>query len=101
MIATRITRNLLAPVVNLNGSDGNELALAYHRVAMALSEANAAMGKAMPHGRDYQTLNPKDFGGQDPAILARAAFNERRQVLLEMEREFEEMALFINQQGGR
>lgn len=93
---TRITRNLLMPVVNLNGMGAVELAGLYLDVSSALRLANKAMGEAMPHGRDYQTMPL--INGQEPAVLARAAVNERRQVLLELEREYEEMALAIHRQ---
>jgi hypothetical protein len=43
------------PQINLNGSDGMDLASQYQDAANAIEHAINLMGR-IPHGRDYQTL---------------------------------------------
>ena len=43
------------PNINLNGSDGLDLAVQYHKAAEALVTACSIMGR-IAHGRDYQGL---------------------------------------------
>jgi hypothetical protein len=81
--------DLVAPIVNINGSTRAELFEQVRLVCEALTDAGEAMGKAMPHGRDYQV---------DPSkgLEARQAFLERRRALMTMKEEFEALALAID-----
>jgi hypothetical protein len=53
----RLGPTLTFPQLNLNGTSSNELLAQYHDAIVALELACAAVRKAWPHGRDYQTLD--------------------------------------------
>ena len=54
-----MTKPLIQPLVNLNGTTRRALCEQQHEVLRALDDVIEAMSKAMPHGRDYQPDPPK------------------------------------------
>ena len=46
----------MRPQVNINGSSAESLIVASSDVLVALRALGIAMGHAVPHGRDYQTV---------------------------------------------
>jgi hypothetical protein len=50
----------IAPTININGTDGDELYIRYHELYQKTKELIDMMAKARPHGRDYQ-LKPETF----------------------------------------
>ena len=85
--------DLVPQKVNLNGSSKRYLIDDYCNVMTALRNLDAAMGKANPHGRDYQThSNP------DASIEARRAWGFRRVLIGEMLKEIEHCAMMVDQQ---
>jgi hypothetical protein len=49
------------PVVNLNGTELEQLLQQHWNVLKAARELGNALGMAAPHGRDYQTTHPKSL----------------------------------------
>lgn len=83
------------PVVNLNGTPREVLVEQLLSVMRALDAASAAIGAAMPNGRDFQTL--PDHG--EVTARARAAFRERLAAIHRMQDEFEALAMQIADQA--
>lgn len=83
---------LVTPTINLNGSSKPDLVGQLMNVLHALYEAEHAICQAMPHGRDYQTMDP------GLCTTAREAFAERARALHVMHGEFEALAIAINAQ---
>jgi hypothetical protein len=88
---------LVTPIININGTDGITLFQQVDAICSAFHDLRLAMGKAMPHGRDYQTLTPGS------GHLAREAYSERAVVLEEMEKGYlkvrEELFLQLSVRG--
>ena len=57
--------DIIAPVLNMNGSDGNVLCKQLRDAGMAVREAIDATQEITVHGRDFQT--------QDPDLYRKAA----------------------------
>ena len=62
----------VCPIVNLNGSNPQDLCDLYVRAMEAVAAAAEAVSQAYPHGRDYQ-LNP-------PGDLARATTEHQQRI---------------------
>jgi hypothetical protein len=86
-------RDLVVPLVNINGSSAQSLVDDMIAVINALRDAEKALAIAMPHGRDY-----RDF---DDWRLARDAWHDRRNAIAAMMSELEEYAYAIAQQDTR
>jgi hypothetical protein len=52
----RDTSHLIAPTLNINGSNGKTLLSQHRAAAKALREAIIAVHAIWPHGRDFQTV---------------------------------------------
>lgn len=52
---------MLLPVINLNGTERDDLLKDYMAARKALQCAVAALSAASPHGRDYQTMPAGSF----------------------------------------
>ena len=63
---------MIFPQVNMNGTDGADLALAYNDAANKMYDAIKAM-RAPFHGRDYQTLPVGTFELANKEMMARVA----------------------------
>lgn len=57
----KATADRLTPTINLNGTSGEALARQYSEVAAAAMRLVEALGRAAPHGRDWQTRPDVDF----------------------------------------
>ena len=79
---------LVKPRVNLNGDRREELINQLAHAMIHIRGAEAAMAKAQPHGRNYQTM--PDL--QQSLREATRAWNERRKFLELLAREIEAMA---------
>jgi len=86
-------RDLVNPLVNINGSTAQSLVDDILEVIHNLRAAEKALAVATPHGRDY-----KDF---DDWRLARDAWHDRRNAIAAMMSELEEYAYAIAQQDTR
>jgi hypothetical protein len=75
----KIETELVPQKVNLNGTSKNALIADYLAVIRAITKLQDAMGRATPHGRDYQTHSDLYALGK-----ARKAWNERRLWLEEL-----------------
>jgi hypothetical protein len=80
---------LALPVVNLNGSSREALVEQRLDIQRALIETLAALQRAWPHGRDYQTV------GRDRLVRADAVFQARRDALVALLDEIEAEAAAI------
>lgn len=49
------------PQINLNGTDGGDLADEYMRAINAVTDAIQTVQAVTVHGRDYQTLGPEAY----------------------------------------
>jgi len=87
--------HLVTPTVNLNGSSKSDLVGQVLNIMRTLEDAQQAICHAMPHGRDFQTMDV------ETCRAAREAFCERAKALQAMWAEFGELAIAINAQGGR
>lgn len=79
---------LIAPRINLNGTENTELLQGWSQAYKALLHAAQAVGKTMPHGRDFQTCD-------DPAVeyrYARAQHLARMETLEALAKEFADLA---------
>jgi len=85
--------NLVTPTIHSNGTDGNELLSSVQAITASLSHVQDAMRAAMPNGRDYYPQ------GSEAASEARTAFVERRTIIWEMLKEFEDLELAIYAQN--
>jgi|SRR6185295_15689211 len=73
---------LIPPTVNLNGTSGLDLFKQADDVCAALHDLRLAMGRAMPHGRDYQTSD------MHACYKAREAHIERAVILDQIEKDY-------------
>jgi hypothetical protein len=80
-----------APILNLNGTDGQELFDANRKVVHMLDEAVAALQQTAPHGRDY-IGHPEEFA------RAREEHWHRLNTLRGMVHELDILAFRIHQQ---
>ena len=87
--------HLVTPTVNLNGSSKHDLVGQMLTIMRALEDAEHAICHAMPHGRDFQTMDAESYRA------AREAFCERARAVHAMCAEFGELAIAINAQDGR
>lgn len=87
-------RPLIEPRVNLNGTSKESLVSQYTKVMRKLDDTLGLMGEAMPHGRDFQTMNNPEFHAEK----AREAWRERMQLIRELRNEIEKLAISINNQ---
>lgn len=87
-------RPLIEPRVNLNGTSKDELVRQYTKVMRKLSDTLGLMGEAMPHGRDFQTMNNPEFHAEQ----ARKAWRERMTIIRELRDEIAYFAISINDQ---
>lgn len=78
-------KSMQKPQINLNGSDGMDLARQYHEAALALENAMRLMSPLV-HGRDWQTLPESSF------ILARKEMADAIKVLDGVRADLEEVA---------
>ena len=74
------------PVINMNGSNGQELLDQIMAAVNAVRAARVAVGKTIPHGRDYQTLDVNAYSA------ARDEHWTRCHTLGNLERELTELA---------
>lgn len=88
-------KNLVAPCINLNGSDATDLLRGYLEIDKAFDNLASLICNAMPHGRDYQN-SPVD--GENGVYKARDAFIKRVDTLHQMRKEFHAVALKIAEQ---
>jgi predicted AlkP superfamily pyrophosphatase or phosphodiesterase len=54
--------NVVAPVININGTSERELLNQLQNASRAILEAYHALQEAAPHGRDYQTAPVGTYG---------------------------------------
>lgn len=73
------------PQINLNGSNGMDLALQYNEACAALEKAITLMNAPL-HGRDYQTLPPEAFA------TARQEMTERTKAMIAIYNDLMEIA---------
>ena len=73
------------PQINLNGSDGDELAIQYHEAAQAIEKAMRLMSPLV-HGRDWQTLPESAF------VQARQEMSDAIKLLDGVRTDLEEVA---------
>jgi|GEM_PF-2027268 len=85
-------KNLVTPIININGTSGLELLSQTRSIMSALSETKMAIRNAMPNGRDFYTQ------GSDVLTNARTAFYERLETIEDMRKDFEALAISINKQ---
>ena len=86
-------KTLTKPTVNLNGTNGHDLAMQYQTAHAAVGDAIKAMQQAMPHGRDYQTAGLNAFQ------LARDEHWDRMRALQAVEVELAEIWEDITRQN--
>jgi hypothetical protein len=85
---------ITAPVVNLNGTDWNDLLEQHMAVVSGLTAAINAMQRAEPHGRDYPI--------EGTYTLARAQFAARHGALSTLLRDYTRLSVAIaNQERKR
>lgn len=82
---------LIVPQVNINGTSAEALVDQQRIVLHNLDHLLHSMGEAMPHGRDWQTVE----GGEKLADICRAAWLQRRMMLEILRREIETYAIAI------
>lgn len=82
------------PQINLNGSDGLELAFQYQNAANAVKEAIRVMSPIV-HGRDYQTLPDGSYERAREEMIARIG------VMLTVKDQLEYLALFCAKGSGK
>jgi hypothetical protein len=75
------------PQINLNGTDGMDLALAYNQAYVALEKAITLMNIPF-HGRDYQTLPPEAYQ------TARREMTERTKAMIAVANDLREIATY-------
>jgi len=84
--------------VNLNGSSAASLVALWCEVEHKANELSEALGKACPHGRDYQTIGDTD----GDAYTRDRAMYETMQIFVRNVREYaENSAIYIDEQGAR
>jgi DNA repair ATPase RecN len=81
---------LILPQLSLNGTARQQLINQQCNVMEALDQLQRAMAEAYPNGRDYQH-HPKQYKE------ARAAWEERQQLIHDMHREIETHAVAIQE----
>jgi hypothetical protein len=72
------------PEINLNGTDGMDLAQAYNQAYVALERAITLMNAPL-HGRDYQTLPPEAYQ------TARREMTERTKAMITVANDLREI----------
>jgi hypothetical protein len=82
---------VVAPIVNLNGSDADVLSKALEVAYRALRKAADALSECAPHGRDYQMNPPQDYP------LARAQHDARQESVRQIMKDL----MAINEQIDR
>jgi len=87
------TPSLIPPIVNLNGSSRADLIEQYLAVGRVAYNLREAMSACVPHGRDYP-MSPVDAG------LAREAHFEFYRIILELEKQYIEVALDLDLMKG-
>lgn len=85
-----ITKPLILPQINLNGTARAALVEQQVAVLRAFEDLREAMAEAAPNGRDYQH-RPTEYGP------AREAWMERLQMIVAMRQEIEQHALAIQE----
>ena len=86
---------LVTPTIHSNGTDGNELLFQVQQIITSLSHVQDAIRAVMPNGRDYYPQGP------EAASEARTAFMERRIIIWEMLKEFEDLEYEMRLEGVR
>ncbi len=76
---TSLDSRTIRPCVNLNGSSGEELVEQVSNQYHALIKLQEALGRACPHGRDYQGADAGRY------TEARAEYDRRRALLRDLE----------------
>ncbi len=74
---------MILPIVNINGTERDDLLKDYMAARKALQLAVEALGAASPHGRDYQTMPQGSFYAAQPEPADRIV--KVRSVLAEIE----------------
>lgn len=87
-----MNESVIFPMVCLNGSSKKNLVDGYRNAITALDAAIAAMCDIMPHGRDYQTMEP------GKAQEATKQHRKRIAALVDICAEIEFIALEVNSQ---
>jgi hypothetical protein len=89
---------LIIPTVNLNGTSVEDLVRQQLHVVLALGKALEEMGKAMPHGRDYQSGYVINDAGSSisKAEGAREAWRERMKLVHDLMEEVSKHAFHIH-----
>jgi hypothetical protein len=88
----RDTSHVIAPTLNLNGSDGHALFVQHRDAIDALRAATKAVHECWPHGRDFQTVADGVYS------VARKQAHERCIKLEEVLVDLEAIALKILEQ---
>lgn len=88
----KIANNLIAPTVNLNGSNADRLIEDYIEVMNAIRLAEDLLAGIAPHGRDYQTVPVQEYP------LAREQHRRRMVFLASVRADLELIALAVQEQ---
>lgn len=87
-IKTRDGKELVVPVVHLNGTDKGDLLRHLDQTYRAITDVFRALEGAAPHGRDYYPQGPEAFE------VARAQHEARAKKLIEV---MDEIALLAHE----
>jgi hypothetical protein len=86
------TYGLVVPALNINGTSAKELLAQIREAWHGVREARRLHGLTIPHGRDYQTVDPRLYR------LAREQHHQRTAALAAVEDDLERIATGINDQ---
>lgn len=85
---------IIAPVVNLNGTSKDSLAKEFMAAYLAVGNAINVLSKVTVHGRDFQTARPGEYE------VARTQHLIRLKALEQVKEELEVICLKINAQDA-
>lgn len=88
----KIANNLIAPTINLNGSNADRLIEDYINVMDAIRHAQELLAGIAPHGRDYQTAPVQEYP------MAREQHHRRMTFLDAIRSDLELIALAVQEQ---